>query len=247
MPEIIGIIPARFDAVRLPGKLLMDVGGKSVLERTWRRASAAESLDRVIIASGDEKISRASRNFGAEVVDVYDELPSGSDRIARAAMKLYPGDIKPVIVVNVQGDEPLLDPRTVDEVVERLQEDELAGVATAVAQIRSEEEYRDASVVKVTIDRFSRAIYFSRAPLPYGWKAGTPGAFRHIGLYAYRWEILSDFVSTPPCRLEQVEKLEQLRLLDNGIKITTVITEDRSVGIDTQSDLELVRQLLEIG
>lgn len=245
MISVIGIIPARYWSTRLEGKLLQDIHGKSVLERTWRNACRAATLDRVVIAAGDDMIARAARDFGADVVEVYSDLPNGTDRTARAVRLLFPAGSKPKIVVNIQGDEPLLDPETVDAVVRRLLEDKTAGVATAVAPISSEEEYRDPGVVKVVTDVFGRALYFSRSPIPHGVLKSENTAFRHIGLYAFRRKVLEEFVALEPCDLEEIEKLEQLRLLYNGISIATVVVEDKSIGVDTTEDLEKAKKIVE--
>lgn len=244
MALVLGIIPARFDATRLPGKLLLDLKGKSVLERTWRQATQAGTLSRVVIAAADEKIFKAATDFGAEVVRVFDDVPSGSDRIARAVKILYPGPVKPEIIVNIQGDEPLLDPSVIDAVVTKLATDPEAGVGTAMAVVRDEAEYLSPATVKVVTGGEGRALYFSRAPIPHGWSGITATARRHIGLYAYRWDSLQKFVNLKPSPLEVLEKLEQLRLLEHGVKYLCVEVEDQGLGIDTREDLEQARLLL---
>ncbi len=244
-PFAIGIIPARFDSTRLPGKLLKDLAGQSVLERTWHRAQKASLIDRVVIAAGDKKIADAARQFGADVVEVFEDVPSGSDRIYRALAKLYPDVDKPDIVVNIQGDEPFLSPETVDEAVRKLTEDSGAGVATAITPISELEEFTDPAAVKVVTDGVDHAMYFSRSPIPYGWRAGAEGAFRHIGLYVYRTEALELFVRNDPCWQEILEKLEQLRLLNLGVKIAVILVYEWGMGIDTQGDLDKARALIE--
>ncbi|MDP8229180.1 MAG: manno-octulosonate cytidylyltransferase, partial [Candidatus Electryoneaceae bacterium] len=197
---IIGVIPARFASTRLPGKLLADLGGQSVLERTWRKAKEAVTLDRIIIAAGDERISESAREFGGEVVEVFDDLQSGSDRIFRAVENLEKSSIGTVdddsvefnIIVNIQGDEPFLDPTTIDRTVERLQLDSKAQVATPAAPISTPEDFANPAVVKVVMDATEYAMYFSRSPIPYGWNSLYNSvhteitAYHHIGLYAYR-------------------------------------------------------------
>lgn len=244
MTEIVGIIPARFASTRLPGKLLMDIAGKSVLERTWLRARKINTLNKLFIAAGDETISEASKNFGAEVVECFGSFATGSDRIAYAVEKIYCGSSKPDIVVNIQGDEPLLNPETVDSVVKRLLTDREAGVATAITPITSMAEFLDPAAVKVAVDSNQRALYFSRSPIPAGWNHEDNQAFRHIGLYVYRLQVLLDFVRTPLCGVELIEKLEQLRLLYNGVKIATVLVEEIGIGIDTEKDLEHIRSMI---
>jgi len=242
--SVIGIIPARYDSTRLPGKLLMDLEGQCVLERTWKQACQATVLDRVVIATGDVNIAKAAREFGADVIEVFDDFPSGSDRIARAVELMYPRDFKPDIIVNIQGDEPLLNPDAIDAVVNRLLTDDEAGVATAITPFKSRKEYLNPAAVKVVIDRNGRALYFSRAPIPHGWDGKGKTAFLHIGLYVYRRQVLEEFVKIPPCKSEQLERLEQLRLLYNGIRVVTVEVDEVGVGVDTEEDLERVREIL---
>jgi 3-deoxy-manno-octulosonate cytidylyltransferase (CMP-KDO synthetase) len=246
---IVGIIPARFASTRFPGKLLADLNGRPVLQWTWERASRAKSLDRLMIAAADEKIARAARAFGAEVIDVFKDYSSGSDRIAEAVRQLEKRGERIEIVVNIQGDEPLLDPAVIDAVVERLIADPDAGVATAAAPINSEEDYLAPSCVKVVIDARGHALYFSRAPVPAGWKSGRTDisgcpSYRHIGIYAYRAEVLKRFTGLSPSPLELTEKLEQLRLLEHGVKFAVVVAEQAGMGVDTEEDLERVKRMI---
>jgi len=242
---IVGAIPARYASTRFPGKLLADLHGRSVLERTWRRASRSASLDRLVIAAGDEVIASAARGFGAEVIELFQDFNSGSDRIAEAVRRLEDDAGRCDIVVNVQGDEPMLDPETVDKTVARLKDDPSAGAATPVTPIRSADEFNDPSAVKAVLDEAGRALYFSRAAVPRGWDGADRTAFRHIGLYAYRRNVLMDFAQQPPCRMELYERLEQLRLLYYGVKVAAVVVEDAGMGVDTEEGLERVRRLLE--
>lgn len=251
---IIGVIPARFDSTRLPGKLLADLGGLSVLERTWSQALKAGTLDRVVIAAGDEHISIAARRFGAEVVEVFDDLPSGSDRIYRAVQILEtngnPTEFD--IIVNIQGDEPFLDPTTIDRTVERLEIDREAQVATPASPIITPAEFADPTVVKVVMDSSEYAMYFSRSPIPYGWDGPDnpvhteKTTYHHIGLYAYRRSALSDFVKLSPSPHEKIERLEQLRLLYYGIKVAVVVVESAGIGIDTVEDLLNARKAFDV-
>jgi len=241
---IIGVIPARLASTRFPGKLLADLHGKPVLQWTWEQACKAESLDKVVIAAGDEKIADAARGFGAEVVEVFKDYASGSDRIADAVQQLEADGDVPEIVVNIQGDEPLLNPEHIDQAVARLQSDPEAGVATLIAPIVDADEYNAPSVVKAVIDNNGLALYFSRAPIPFA-KEFTPGsAYKHIGLYVYRRQVLSDFIGWQACELENIERLEQLRLLHYGVKIATVVVEASGVGVDTEEDLRRVNETL---
>ena len=244
MSVSIGVIPARYWSSRLPGKLLKDLKGLSVLERTWRQACKAESLERIVIAAGDEMIARASRDFGAEVTEVYSDLPSGTDRIARAVEIMFPGRTKPKIIVNIQGDEPLLSPETIDAAVEALNADKKAGVATCIVEITSEAEFNDPAAVKVVVDKNGKALYFTRSAVPHGWEPGITGAFRHVGLYAFRWKALSMYTKLDKCELEGLEKLEQLRLLYHGIGIITVLVKEKSPSVDTEADFQQVGKMI---
>ncbi len=244
MVDVVGIIPARYASTRLPGKLLLDICGKSVLERTWLQACKANTIDKVLIAAGDEEISKAAKSFGAEVVECFGSFATGSDRIAFGVEQQYGERNYPDLIVNIQGDEPLLNPGTVDSVVNCLKNDQLAGVSTAITKISSKAEYLDPSAVKVVVDSKYRAMYFSRSPIPAGCEINTKTAFRHIGLYVYRSPVLLDFVKTPQSELEQIEKLEQLRLLYNGVDIATVLVDEIGIGIDTKEDLSIVRKIL---
>ena len=240
----IGVIPARYTSERFPGKLLADLNGRSVLEWTWRNAGRAALLDRLIITAADEKIAEAARAFGADVEEVFKDCSSGSDRIAEAVLQLERRGESFDTVVNIQGDEPLLGPGTINATIERLLSDPEAGVATAVTPIKNEEEYGDPSVVKVVLDASGRAVYFSRASIPHGWDGSSHVAYHHIGLYVYRKRVLMDFTGWQPCALEKAERLEQLRLLYNGVKIAAVVVESRGMGVDTLRDLETVKKTL---
>ena len=240
----IGIIPARYSSKRLPGKLLKDLKGISVLERTWHQACKAETLDKVVIAAGDELIALASRDFGAKVVEVFNDYPSGTDRIARAVQILFPGKARPNVIVNIQGDEPLLNPQSIDSVVNALLYDKRFGVATCRTIIQTEEELNDPAAVKVVVDKNGKAMYFTRATVPHGWKNGNNCAYRHVGLYAFRWKVLSAYSELEECELERAEKLEQLRLLYHGIDISTVLVNEISPGVDTEADFVKVRNMI---
>jgi 3-deoxy-manno-octulosonate cytidylyltransferase (CMP-KDO synthetase) len=235
------VIPARYGSTRLPGKPLADLGGQPLIWHVWRRALEARLPARVLVATDDERI-RAALPPEAEVVMTRADHPSGSDRIAEVAAGLDCG-----ILVNVQGDLPLLDPTLVDDLVALLRENPSVGLATVGVPIESREEMANPSVVKVICDRNGRALYFSRAPIPFDRDdPGSPtGAMRHVGIYAYRRETLLGFASRAPTPLETTEKLEQLRALENGVVIGVV---RRSHGVplevDTPEDLAIVRRVL---
>lgn len=243
MSSVIGVIPARFDSKRFPGKLLADLAGKTVLEWTWQLARQADRLDNLVIASGDARITETANSFGAEVIKVYSDCPSGSDRIEKAVKSLEANGCDSNIVVNIQGDEPMLEPGIIDVIISRLESDSNAGVATPIAAIKTLEEFLDPSVVKTVIDSCNHALYFSRQPIPHGWSGSGESAFRHIGLYAYRRDILKEFTCWRPCSLEKLEQLEQLRLLHHGVTIAVAVVESVCPGVDTEEDLEKIRKL----
>jgi 3-deoxy-manno-octulosonate cytidylyltransferase (CMP-KDO synthetase) len=247
---IVGIIPARYGSTRLPGKPLSDIHGKTLIERVHARACGARSLDRVLVATDDERIAAVVRGFGGEVALTSPRHPSGTDRLAEAA-----ATIEAEIVVNVQGDEALLDPAGIDAAVEALLADPDLPISTLSLPLGSEEEMLDPSVVKVVTDAAGNALYFSRAPIPHA-RAADPRAVaaaaiarglarQHVGLYAYRRQALARFASLPRSPLEEAEGLEQLRALHHGMRIRVVEMEGASSpAVDTPEDLERVRALL---
>jgi 3-deoxy-manno-octulosonate cytidylyltransferase (CMP-KDO synthetase) len=240
------IIPARYSATRLPGKPLLDIGGRPLIRWVWEcaRASGAAS---VIVATDDDRVRSVAAGFGADVALTEPSHTSGTDRIAEVvrARRLLARDI----VVNVQGDEPLMPPAVIRGVAAALRERPGTDMATAVAPIQNLEEFLDPSCVKALRGREGQALYFSRAPVPWprdSVAAGRPtrfaGAWRHIGIYAYRVESLLQFAARPPTPLETTEKLEQLRALEYGMRIYLLtLTESPPGGVDTPEDLERVR------
>lgn len=239
--RIIGVIPARFGSTRLAGKPLADIHGKTMIQHVYELACKATTLGSVVVATDDERVCAAVLSFGGRAVMTKPEHFSGTDRVAEVASA---GDAE--IVVNIQGDEPLLDPLMIDECVAALQ-DSLTAELSTIAKEVGEEAFNDPSVVKVVRDVTGRALYFSRSLLPY--PRNRTDAFRvfeHIGLYAYRKNCLERLAKLPPTPLEQIEGLEQLRALENGIPIQVVETKsDRElVSVDTQQDLEKVRHIL---
>lgn len=232
--KAIGIIPARYASSRLPGKPLVDIAGHTMIEHVYRRTEQAASLDRVLVATDDARIFEAVRAFGGQVVMTSPDHPSGTDRIAEAAWHL---DAE--IVVNVQGDEPLLDPAEIDAVVRPLRADPALVMSTLATPLA---DPSDPNVVKVVFDRDGRALYFSRWPIPY-YRTGEGEHFKHIGLYGYRKEFLLRYASLEPTPLERAEALEQLRVLEHGYAIHVSISEHDAISVDTPEDLERVRQL----
>ena len=237
------VIPARYDAVRLPGKPLADIGGRPMIQ--WvHEAAAAGGAAEVIVATDDERIVEACARFGARAEMTATAHASGTDRIAEVVRRLGWPDER--VVVNVQGDEPLLPPALVSQVASLLAEDSHAGMATLVTPIVHGDEWDDPNVVKVVTDRDSRAMYFSRARIPWP-RGGTQAAaaMRHVGLYAYRVWALQKFTAAPPCGLELQERLEQLRALWLGVGIRVApACEDPPRGVDTERDLIAVRRQL---
>jgi 3-deoxy-manno-octulosonate cytidylyltransferase (CMP-KDO synthetase) len=249
---IVAIIPARFGSTRLPGKPLSNINGKPMIQHVCERARRAQRLDRVLVATDDERIASAVRGFGGEAVMTSTAHASGTDRVAEAAR-----GIEASIVVNVQGDEPMLDPSLLDSAVDAIVRDETLPIATVSVPLRDLDEMLSPAVVKVVTDGRDRALYFSRSPIPHlrrdgaGLREAAAAAVaaglarRHLGLYVFRREALFAFASLPPAPLEQAEGLEQLRALHHGMAIGVVSVEaEAGVAVDTPADLERVRALL---
>jgi 3-deoxy-manno-octulosonate cytidylyltransferase (CMP-KDO synthetase) len=246
--KVIGVIPARYHSSRLEGKPLADIHGKPMIQHVYEIARKARRLDSVVVATDDERIAAAVGRFGGRVAMTSPAHASGTDRVAEAATAS-----DAAIVVNIQGDEPLLDPRMIDECINALQdallEQDGIGLATVMKKI-GEASYHDANVVKVVRDARGRALYFSRSLVPYPRNRMEPfDVFEHIGLYAYTKECLARLAQLPPARLERIEGLEQLRALENGISIQVVETQCKGalVSVDTPEDLERVRSILSNG
>ncbi|MBL4820960.1 MAG: 3-deoxy-manno-octulosonate cytidylyltransferase [Gammaproteobacteria bacterium] len=239
------IIPARYESSRLPGKPLLDINGKPMLQHVYERALASDATA-VYIATDDERIQAAAEKFDAKVYLTSSDHRSGTDRIheVAAALKLS----EDAIVVNVQGDEPLMPPAAINQVAHNLDIHEAAGISSLYETISDAEEIDDSHAVKVVCDEHGYALYFSRATIPYGSNAQARNCRRHIGIYAYRVSTLNQFVSWPHSQLEIQEKLEQLRALYHGVKIhMEVASENVPGGVDTERDLEAVRVYLASG
>ena len=241
------VIPARYGAQRLPGKPLLPLAGRPMIEHVWRRAMEAGALE-VVIATDDERIATAARGFGAEVELTAAELPSGTDRCAVVAARR--GWDEEALVVNLQGDEPLMPPALLRQVAELLARDADASVATLCTPIADAAELADPNVVKVVFAQDGAALYFSRAPIPWdrdgAERAGAVrGAHRHLGIYAYRVAALARLTSLPACELERIERLEQLRALWHGMRIGIDVAQALpGAGVDTPADLARVEALL---
>lgn len=231
----LGVIPARFGSTRFPGKPLAVLGGKALLVHVWERAREARSLDRLLVATDDERIADVVRAVGGEVRLTAADVPSGSDRVALVVRELEREGDSFEVVVNLQGDEPFLPGTAIDRVVSLLEEDAAAVVTTLAVPATAEEEAR-VDVVKVVLDGRRRALYFSRARVPYP-RAGAAPALKHVGIYAFRRSYLERFIALPPSPLELAEGLEQLRILEDGAGILVGVGDWEIQGVDTPEDL----------
>lgn len=237
-PSILGVIPARFAATRFPGKPLASLAGKPLIEHVWLRASQSKYLSHLVIATDDDRIASVARSFGAQVRMTRSDHPSGTDRCAEVAAS---GEAH--IIVNIQGDEPLIDPEAIDAAILCLLDDPNCQMATLKRRITAPAEIENPNVVKVVCARNGEALYFSRCPIPFH-RGDAAGYWKHIGLYVYRRGLLLSYSSLPVGPLEETEKLEQLRALENGIPIRVAETEYDTIGVDTPEDLAAVERLL---
>jgi 3-deoxy-manno-octulosonate cytidylyltransferase (CMP-KDO synthetase) len=251
----VAIIPARYDSTRLPGKALLPIAGKSLIVRVAERAAAASTISRTIVATDDQRIFEAVEIAGFEAMMTSAAHQSGTDRIAEVARNLSSD-----IIVNVQGDEPMIAPETIDRAVNALRDDPDAQMATTSESIDDVSDVTNRSVVKVAVDDHGYAVSFSRNPIPFpnqavakhgsieaalGAEPALLFSFRkHTGLYAYRREFLMEFAGWPPTAAEKAESLEQLRALEHGAKIRVVEASSPSIGVDTSEDLERVRAII---
>lgn len=237
--RILGVIPARFASTRFPGKALAPLAGKPLIQHVWERSCQARYLSEVVIATDDERIEAAARAFGARVRMTRADHATGTDRVAEIAS----ADTA-AIIVNIQGDEPLIDPAAIDAATLALLDDAEAPMATLKKRIENPEEIHNPNVVKVVTGFNGDAIYFSRWPIPFD-RGGGATYFKHIGLYVYRRDFLLGYSQLPVGPLELSERLEQLRALENGYRIRVMETDYESVGVDTPEDLERVSQLFQ--
>ena len=251
MNRAVGIIPARWGSTRFPGKPLHIVGGNPLLQHVFERCRQAKNLDSVIVATDDMRIAEAAFNWGAEVALTSASHRSGTDRIAEVAHNAK----QFAFVVNIQGDEPLIDPRLVDKLVEKLRSDREIEMVTAAHRFEHPQEALSPHQIKVVVDLNGSALYFSRAPIPFVRRGGLPAAesgrlkkrhsfLRHQGIYGFRRDALLRFMNWKPTPLECAESLEQLRPLENGVKVHVLITAKGSPGIDTLADAEALEQKL---
>jgi len=255
----IGIIPARWKSSRFEGKVLVKILGKPMIQHVWERAKESRILDDLIIATDNEEVIKAAKKFGGKAVYTSKDQPSGTDRITEV---INPIDVE--VVVNIQGDEPLIHHAMIDSLANTLLEDKEIPMATIIKKITKKEELLNPNVVKVVTDKEGYALYFSRSPIPYfrkdeehhsmldvaSWfsdQSADPSKnsyYKHIGIYAYTKDFLFTYTNLPKSKLEESEKLEQLRALENGYKIKTVETEFDTVGVDTPEDVKKVEEML---
>jgi 3-deoxy-manno-octulosonate cytidylyltransferase (CMP-KDO synthetase) len=241
--KVVVVIPARYGSTRLPGKPLVSLNGQPMVQRVYARAKLARRVDRVIVATDDERIVQAVTSFGGEARMTRTDHRTGTERVAEVA-----AHVKGEIFVNVQGDEPLLDPAAVDSAVAALLEEPEAAVATVATPIKTPGDIMDPNVVKVVLDFDDNALYFSRAPIP--WVRDTGGTIqvrhlKHLGLYAFQREALLEYPTLPQGELERIEQLEQLRWMENGTKIRVAEVAHDAVSVDAPEDVDRVEKLLQ--
>jgi len=229
---VIAIIPARYASTRFPGKPLANETGKPLIQHVYEQAQASTRVSRVIVATNDQKIHDAVVQFGGEVQMTRTDHPNGTSRLAEVVQNLFPSETEDPIVVNVQGDEPELDPKSIDLAVKTLIEKQ-TDIATLAAPITEQADHENPNVVKVVLDQNGHALYFSRSPIPYKRSDTDHAPLRHVGLYVYRRSFLLRYITLPPTPLEQIEQLEQLRVLEHNGSIAVAIVPHHHDGIDT--------------
>ena len=240
MPKVAVVIPARWGSTRFPGKPLHLIAGKPLIQHVWERCQRARGVEGVVIATDDMRIAEASFDFGAEVSMTSPKHRSGTDRVAEVA-----GRLKGIThVVNVQGDEPVIEPKLVSRLATALLEDKRIDMVTAANEFGPEEDVTNPNTVKVVLDRDRNGIYFSRSPIPFVRDSPVVPYYRHQGIYGYSTKFLLQFVKWKPGMLERSEQLEQLRALENGARIRVILTKHASIGVDTPEDVATVERLL---
>lgn len=241
MPKVAVVIPARYASTRLPAKPLRAIAGKPLIQHVWERCSRAKGIDSVIVATDDMRIAEAAFGFGAEVAMTSPKHRSGTDRVAEVAKKLRGY----THIINVQGDEPLVDPKIVAKLASTMAKDKSIEMITSASVFAPDDDLTNPNMVKVVLDRASNGLYFSRLPIPYLRGDGVkPAYYRHQGLYGYTTKFLLQFVKWKPGILEQAESLEQLRALENGAKIRVIMAKSAAVGVDTPEDVVAVERIL---
>lgn len=234
------VIPARFGSTRLPGKPLADIADKPMIQRVYERVTNAKKPEVFIVATDDQRVYDAVQSFGGTVVMTDANHPTGTDRLAEVAQQYTDLDV----IINVQGDEPMIDANLIDQLAELFESDDVLQMAT-VATPLLEEEYDEPSAVKVILNKRNDAMYFSRSLIPYPRHDFVNTPLKHIGIYAYRRQFLLDYAKMEPTAAEQTESLEQLRALENGFAIRVITTDKRFVGVDTPEDLARVNAIFE--
>ncbi len=241
MSKIIAIIPARYNSTRLPGKVLEKIGNKTILELVYKNVQQAKYIDEIIIATDDQKIIDTASSFGANAEMTFSSHKSGTDRCAQVSREFWEDDV----ILNIQADEPFIDPEIIDLLALKMKDDNWIEIATLCTNINNPAEISDPNTVKVVKDIYNKALYFSRSIIPYYRDKDSGNSFhKHIGIYAYRNKILQSITSLKESKLEKAEKLEQLRWMENGYKIHIFETEYQGFGIDTVEDLERARKNL---
>src|SRR5271156_3917052 len=241
--KVVVVIPARYGSTRLPGKPLVSLNGQPMIQRVYERAKSARRVDRVIVATDDDRIVKAVTSFGGEARMTRPDHRTGTERVAEVA-----AHVEGHVFVNVQGDEPLLDPAAVDTAIAALLEEPAAPIATVATLIKTTSDIMDPNVVKTVLDFDDNALYFSRAPIP--WVRDEAGKIRvrhlkHLGLYVFQREVLLEYPTLPQGELERIEQLEQLRWMENGWKIRVAEVEHDAVSVDVPADVERVAKLLQ--
>jgi 3-deoxy-manno-octulosonate cytidylyltransferase (CMP-KDO synthetase) len=237
--KVAALIPARWASTRFPGKPVHKIAGKPLIQHVWERCCEAAVFDRIVIATDDTRIAEAALGFGAETTLTSGGHQSGTDRIAEVARNLT----RVGLIFNVQGDEPLIAPELLKELVRKLARDRDIDLITAAVPIDADEA-RSEHVVKVVTDRKGNALYFSRSVIPFARGSGDPGYLKHLGIYGYRRKALLEFVKLEPSPLERAERLEQLRALQNGMKLRVIVSRTGSIGVDTLEDADAVERLI---
>ncbi|MFH1369267.1 MAG: 3-deoxy-manno-octulosonate cytidylyltransferase [Elusimicrobiota bacterium] len=241
MMRIIGVIPSRYASTRFPGKPLRLIKGKSLIRRVWEQSKKSRYLDDVIVATDDKRIADEVRSFGGTVVMTSRNCKSGTDRLAEVAWKY---ERSAGIILNIQGDEPLIHPGLIDRIARELARDRRLMIATAVFPLKRQKDIDNPNIAKVVIDKDGFAVYFSRSPIPFNRGRGSVRYFKHIGIYGYRRDFLLKYAKWLQTPLEKAEKLEQLRVIESGEKIMTVIADKDSPGVDVPDDIRKIEKLI---
>jgi len=238
---VLGVIPARYNSIRLRNKLLVNIGGHPLIYYTWKQAKKASAIDALVVATDSEIIANEVRLFGGEVIMTPPNIRTGSDRVAVAAKRFL--QFKPDIVVNIQGDEPLIPPGAINKAVKIIEENPEILMSTVATSFDKMENINNPNLVKVVIDKEGNALYFSRSKIPH-FSTKDAKYLKHVGIYAFEREFLFKYVKLSQTPLEKSEKLEQLRVLENGIKLRVIVGKYKTQEVNTRSDLQIARKLI---